>query len=166
MLTPLITGFFALGGVALGVILEPVRAVFAARARSRQERTERCARLVEAAITARSALIRLNTIHRRRTLRADVVGQSEVFDVENIYYGARNEIRQVVGLLDLFGPEELAKHGRAIREMDRELGKVRFDVEDAVTFERYTLPSTVRQAADAMELEIQSFTEAARRYIR
>lgn len=166
MLTPLITGLFALGGVTLGVMLEPIKALFAARARSRQERAERCARLVEAATTARSALIRLNTLHRRRMLGTEVVDASEEFSIENEYYAARNEIRQVVGLLDLSGPDELAACARSVREADRELGKVRFDVEDAPAFDRYTLPPTVRKAADAMETEVRAFVDVARRCVR
>ncbi|MGM1061353.1 hypothetical protein [Saccharothrix sp. Mg75] len=162
----MITGLFALGGVALGVMLEPVKALFAARARSRQERAERCARLVEAATTARSTLIRLNTLHRRRTLGADVVEMAEEFEVENTYYTARNEIRQVSGLLDLSGPDELAAGARAVRQADRELGMVRFIAEDASTFERYTLPLTVRKAADAMEAEVRAFVDVARQYVR
>lgn len=166
MLTPWITGLFALGGVTLGVMLEPVKSLFAARARSRQERAERCARLVEAATTARSVLIRLNTLHRRRMLGAEVVEASEEFEIENGYYSARNEIRQVVGLLDLSGPDELAACARAVREADRNLGKVRFKVEDAPTLDRYTLPPAVRKAADVMEAEVEAFVGVARRYVR
>jgi hypothetical protein len=166
MLTPLITGLFALGGVTLGVMLEPVKTMFAARARSRQERAERCARLVEAAATACSTLIRLNTLHRRRKLGTDVADASEEFEIENVYYEARNEIRQVVGLLDLSGPDQLAAYARTVREADRVLGKVRFDVEDAPTFDRYILPPTVREAADAMEENVRAFVVVARLYVR
>ncbi|ANZ40583.1 hypothetical protein BBK82_35840 [Lentzea guizhouensis] len=115
---------------------------------------------------ARSALIRLNTRHRRRTLGAEVVDASEEFEIENIYYGARNEIRQVVGLLDLSGPDKLAACAVTVREADRELGKVRLDVEDAPPFDRYTLPPAVRKAADAMEAEVKAFVGMARRHVR
>lgn len=96
---------------------------------------------------------------------ADAADASEEFEIENVYYGARNEIRQVVGLLDLSGPDELAACARTVREADRALGKVRFDVEDALLFDRYTLPLGVRNAADAMEAEVRGFVDVARRYV-
>jgi hypothetical protein len=51
-----ITGVFGLGGVALGVFVEPIKTYFVGHARRRQARTERVEKFVMAGATLRDAL--------------------------------------------------------------------------------------------------------------
>jgi len=161
VLTTLLTGIFTLAGVTTGVLLEPLKAVFAARARARNDRADRCARLVEAAMTSRAISLELNRLNRQGGSQADIdaaVGQ---------YRRARGEIRQVVATLHLYGPDNLATSADRLRSADRELRARRFDGDDADSLiDVDAWPTTVVAAAEKLERAVFAFTVDARKYMR
>ncbi|MFD9703847.1 hypothetical protein [Lentzea sp. NPDC059081] len=159
----LIAAVAALGGVTVGALVEPLKLSAARRARARQEHGERCARFVEAATSSRSGVIRLNVAHRRVKVGGEEVSADEILALETAYYTARNELRQVAGLIDLYGPDELAHQAFAVREADRQFRRKQWIVEDSGVLDRSDLPPGVRDYATAMENEIRKFTALARK---
>jgi hypothetical protein len=125
VLTPLVAGVFALAGVLLGAFLEPVKARVAARARLREERALRSAQLVEAATTARDAVLWL--FRTVRIVAPPVPASAElVAEAEQRYWSARSDIKKAL-LLRLVGPDELIAGASAIAEADRALRELWFD---------------------------------------
>lgn len=165
MLTSLITGLFALGGVALGVLLEPVKAVAASRVKRRQDRTELCSSFIRTAAAMRSHVLALNVRHRMKEIGGIEVDGSEVRNIEEQYFAHRTELRQQLLLLQLHGPDELARQAGIVRNADRALRDVRFALDDDNKFDRHVMPNAVKTAAQAFEAEIEVFAILGRKLI-
>ncbi|MET8996580.1 hypothetical protein [Amycolatopsis sp. NPDC004169] len=159
MLTPLVAGVFALAGVLLGVFLEPVKARVAARARLREERALRCAQLVEAATTARDAVLWLfRTV--RTVAPAVTAGAELVAEAEQRYWNARSELKKALLLLRLVGPDELIAGAVAVAEADRALRQLWFDRDPSARQSHSDEMSAVLQRG---RLAFDEFTDLARR---
>jgi hypothetical protein len=164
MLTSLITGLFALAGVSLGVALEPVKALVAQRSKSRQERAERCARLVVAATSTRTLLIALN-LRRRREAAGVVAEEIDADEIVRQYRSSRADLRQAVALIQLSGPDDLAAAAEAVRGADRDLRAQRRVVDRTPhTLDEDALPPAVLDAAIHLDEEIRRFALKARKY--
>lgn len=162
VLTTLLTGLFTLVGVSLGALLEPVRAAAGHRARARQERIDRCTRLIEAAITTRSLLLEINYLHRRAEGGVLDGSTNTVFDQ---YRAARSELKKVVALIQMTGPDDLANSAAAVREADRRLRATRMNFDaDSPSPDRDATPETVQQAANEFERTVTEFAVTARKY--
>jgi hypothetical protein len=166
VLPAVIAAVAALVGVVIGAFFEPVKLAAARRVRARQDHAERCVRFVEAATSSRSGVIQLNVAHRRAKLGEEDVSAEEMLGLETAYYTARNELRQVAGLIDLFGPDDLARHAFIVREADRQFRRKQWIAEESGKQDRSDLPPTVREAASEMEAQIRKFTAMARISLR
>ncbi len=161
VLPALIAATAALGGVTVGALVEPLKLGAARRARVRDDRAARCARLVEAAMTCRARLLALNLAHRRAASGVEVDAAREEELVE-AYRLARNELRQTVALLRLSGPDELVEAAMAVRQAERALRGVRF-VGDDGAFDRDKPPKAVLDVARALEDVVHEFAATARK---
>ena len=159
MLTPLVAGVFALAGVLLGAFLEPVKARVAARTRLREERALRSAQLVEAATTARDAVLWL--FRTVRTVAPPVPANAElVAEAEQRYWNARSDLKKALLLIRLVGPDELIAGATAVAEADRALRALWFDREPAARRSHSDEMSDVlNRGRDAFD----TFTDLARR---
>jgi len=159
VLTPLVAGVFALAGVLLGVFLEPVKARVAARTRLREERALRSAQLVEAAITARDAVLWL--FRTVRTVTPPVPSNAElVADAEQRYWSARSDLKKALLLLRLVGPDELIAAAVAVAEADRALRTLWFDRDPEA---RRAHSAEMSEVLDRGRAAFDVFTELARR---
>lgn len=159
MLTPLVAGVFALAGVLLGAFLEPVKARVAARTRLREERALRSAQLVEAATTARDAVLWL--FRTVRTVAPPVPADAElVAEAEQRYWTARSDIKKALLLLRLVGPDELIAGATAVAEADRALRALWFDREpESRRSHSAEMSEVLNRGRDAFD----AFTDLARR---
>ncbi len=165
MWTSLITGVFTLVGVSLGVVLEPLRMSFAERARLRSEGADRCVRLVEAATLTRSLLLEINYLHRREG-SGDISGVTNEDEIFAQYRAARKDLKQVVMLLHLSGPDEVADAAEAVRRADRSLRATRFVTDlDHSPQQRDEVPVKVRSAADLLDQALLEFVKIGRKFI-
>jgi hypothetical protein len=166
-MTPsLLTGLFTLGGVLIGVLLEPVKAMFAARTRRRQECADRCAQLIEAAAASRTLLMEINWLHRSGVLDSGALDERSAETIAE-YRAARRTIAQVAILLQMSGPDDLANAASAVRNADRSLRATRLTVEANQEVEvRDAIPEAVREASAELEAEILRFAGVARRHVR
>ena len=161
----LLSGLLALGGVVVGVALEPVRAAAARRAQSRMERTERCARLILTATSSRSLLLALNLANRRRAA-GQSVNDIDGDEIIRQYRAARAELRQTVALFHLWGPPKLIDAAEAVLRADRALRSTRFVIGEVggEVAEDHS-PAEVWHAAAALEAEIRRFAGVARNHV-
>lgn len=165
MLPSLITGLFALSGVALGVLLEPVKTAAAGRAKRRNDRALLCTSFINTAAAMRSHLLALNVRHRMREVGHLEVDRDEIRDIEERYFEHRTEIRQQLLLLQLQGPNDLAAQAGLVRNADRELRDARFSIDDNGKFDRHVMPTALKSAALTFESEIERFALLGRKYI-
>ena len=155
----------SLVGVTLGALLEPLKLNAARRAKLRQDRADRCAGLIEAAVRARQHNIDLNVIHRRREVGQLTDADSERTEgYEDSYYVARAQMRSFFGLLVMSGPDELVEQARVVRQRDLELHVVRLEVDEDGGFDPMNLPPVVRKAAGAVDRAIEEFAVIARKH--
>ncbi|MEU4254137.1 hypothetical protein AB0F15_42770 [Amycolatopsis sp. NPDC026612] len=161
----MIAAVASLVGVTLGALVEPVKLNAARRAKLRQDRADRCAGLIEAAVRARQHNIDLNVIHRRRKIGELTEADDErTAGYEDSYYVARAQMRSFFGLLVMSGPDELIERARTVRQRDLELHVVRLEVEEGGVFDRMNLPPAVRKAAGAVDRAIEDFALVARKH--
>ncbi|GLZ28153.1 hypothetical protein Lesp02_03430 [Lentzea sp. NBRC 105346] len=80
------------------------------------------------------------------------------------YRLARNDLRQVVVLLRLSGPDELAEAAHVVREAERRFRATRFACDDGGEFDQDKPPKIVLQAAHDFEDAVHEFALLARRY--
>lgn len=153
-----IAALASLVGVTLGALLEPFKLNAARRAKVRQDRADRCGRYIEAAARARQHLVSINVSHRQGTDAERVTGY------EDEYYTVRAEMRSLLGLLVMSGPEELVAAARDVRRKDMDLHHVRHDPDDDGEFTRAVLPTTVRDAVVALDRAIEAFALVARKH--
>ena len=155
----------SLAGVTLGALVEPLKLNAARRAKLRQDRADRCAGLIEAAVRARQHIIDINVIHRRCKIDGPSEGDEQrQNDYEDAYYIARAQMRSFFGLLVMSGPDELIDQVRVLRKADMDLHHVRFELDSDGTFERKVLPPIVRRATTALDQAIEQFAVVARKY--
>jgi len=164
MLSSLITGIFALGGVGLGVLLEPVKAAVAGKAKNRQDRAELCTAFINTAAQMRSYLLALNVRHRMRKVAGMDIDDQVIQDIEENYFGCRTELRQQLLLIQFRGPDDLAIQAGHVRNADRGLRDARFELDDDGQFDRHVMPRSLKAAAQAFEAEIEKFALLARKY--
>jgi hypothetical protein len=155
----------SLVGVTLGALVEPLKLNAARRAKQRQERADRCAGLIEAAVRARQYIIDLNVTYRRRKLtketEADLAHEA---GCEDAYYTARAKMRSFFGLLVMSGPEVLVEQARDLRRKEMDLHHVRFELDPGGKFDRIHLPPVVREATVAFDRAIEDFALVARKH--
>ncbi|MEV4145352.1 hypothetical protein AB0J40_16895 [Amycolatopsis sp. NPDC049691] len=149
----------SLVGVTLGALLEPLKLNAARRAKLRQNRADRCGQFIEAAARARQHLVSLNVLHRRRKNGEAV----EPADYEDEYYKARAEMRSLLGLLVMSGPDELVDAAKDVRKKEMELHHVRHELDEG-EFDRSQLPPVVRHAVTAADRAIEEFALVARKH--
>ena len=155
MLTALMAGIFALGGVTLGVALEPVKAKVAFQARQRETRTTRTAAVIQAASDSRAALLWIFRTERVGPPPAD----DEQRSIENAYWTARNELKRCVLLIKLSGPQELIDEAERVSAIDLKLRRLWFDRPNPKV-DRQAVSSTVEE----QEHMLEDFVHVARRY--
>ncbi|WNV83715.1 hypothetical protein [Umezawaea sp. Da 62-37] len=160
----LVAAAAALGGVTVGALVEPLKLGAARRARIRDDRAMRCAKLIEAAMTCRARLLALNLAHRRAAagFEVDTAREDELVEV---YRQTRSELRQTVALLRLSGPDELVEVAMTVREAERALRGVRFVGDDGGDFDKDKPPLVVLAAAHALEDTVHEFAATARRLV-
>lgn len=153
----IIAAIASLAGVTLGALLEPLKLNAARRAKLRQDRADRCGGFIEAAARARQHLVSLNVSHRQ--------GAAErVAAYEDEYYTTRAEMRSLLGLLVMSGPDELVGAAKDVRKKDMDLHHVRHAPDDGGEFTRVVLPTVVRDAVVALDRAIEEFALVARKH--
>ncbi len=155
----IIAAIASLAGVTLGALLEPLKLNAARRAKLRQDRADRCGRFIEAAARARQHLVSLNVSHRQ-----GAAGAERVAGYEDEYYTTRAEMRSLLGLLVMSGPDELVEAAKEVRRKDMDLHHVRHAPDDGGEFTRVVLPTTVRDAVVALDRAIEEFALVARKH--
>jgi hypothetical protein len=155
----------SLVGVTLGALVEPLKLNAARRAKLRQDRADRCAGMIEAAVRARQHVIDINVTHRRRELQKDSEAESErEAAYEDAYYTARAQMRSFYGLLVMSGPEVLVEQARVLRTREMELHHTRLELDEGREFDRPHLPPAVRAASVAFDRAIEEFALVARKH--
>ncbi|MEN3267219.1 hypothetical protein [Pseudonocardia sp.] len=166
MANGIIAGVFTIVGVVLGVLLEPVKAAFLNRAHVRQERADRCAALLEAVTLSSTWLITLN-----RQLRDESAGRKTSLEpaayerVTAEFVAARQNMRKLVWLLRLSGPDDLAEAAEQVRSAESGLRELRQEPDDDDSGGRDGMPRAIRVARAQLDTALGSFTDVARRHI-
>lgn len=164
MITPLVTGLFALAGVGFGVMLEPIRARVARGTRVLEERSIRCARLIEATGMSRSRVLWLFRAHRRSLEGQEPLTHAEIRDITEEYWASRNELRQAVLLVQLSGPAELADQATIVLDTEQKMRYVWF-ADNVSVGEHNAEPSKeLWEAVHDFEVTVKHFTELARKF--
>ncbi|MEU5264821.1 hypothetical protein [Amycolatopsis sp. NPDC021455] len=152
-----IAAIASLVGVTLGALVEPLKLNAARRAKVRQDRADRCGRYIEAAARARQHLVSINVSYRQKA-------DERVSAYEDDYYTARAEMRSLLGLLVMSGPDELVDAAKDVRRKDMDLHHVRHAPDDDGVFTRVVLPTAVRDAVVALDRSIEEFALVARKH--
>ncbi|EOD67768.1 hypothetical protein [Amycolatopsis vancoresmycina] len=147
----------SLVGVTLGALVEPLKLNAARRAKVRQDRADRCGRYIEAGARARQHLVSINVSYRQKAAE-------RVSGYEDEYYTARAEMRSLLGLLVMSGPDELVEAAREVRRKDMDLHHVRHEPDDDGEFTKVVLPTPVRDAVVALDRAIEEFALVARKH--
>jgi hypothetical protein len=164
MWTTIIASFGALLGVVVGVLLEPLKAAFAIRARARQDRADRAVSLIDAATRTRALLLGANLLFRYE-MRGEVKPDTDSHELIASYREARADLRRAVELLHLSGPTVLAEAADRVHEADRRLRATRFTPDDnGDEFDRDKQPLAVTEAATSLSRELRAFADLARKY--
>lgn len=136
-----LAALLTLAGVFAGALLEPVKLRAVGKARTRQERAERCARLAAAAQDARdrsSDLLRVIQAARAAGKNPDRTGLQEL---SAKIHETRKELRICVALVMLSGPDDLATAATKVKLAEEDLvwpgTSDRTDERLAAVLERY-----------------------------
>jgi hypothetical protein len=114
---------FVMPGVSVNYS-KPIKAATAHRARRRQDRTDRCVQLLEAAMVSRTWLVTQNRYYRDRD--ASRQPPEEVLQQSQEHLGkSREAIRKTTMLLRMSGPETLSGAAQAVRDAERALRELR-----------------------------------------
>lgn len=161
-------GIFALAGVLLGVLLEPARARFASRARNRQERIERCGRLVEAATTVLRLGASLNDVSRKTQRQGGRAPKEEqVHSIITDYNLGYDRTGVTVALIRLSGPDELEEAADAVlRAIDAHHAKLQEPDDEVSRADPTALPDSLGRAREEARAAIEEFSRTARRFTR
>jgi hypothetical protein len=156
-LTPAAVLLGVVVGALLGPLVEPWKLGAAHRAHIRQERLAQCARLIEAANETRgwwSTIMRL----RLDTGKSEAVIQESVDQLAATLEEQRSKLASAVGLLDLYGPDELGNAAKVIEAADGQA--VEANLESGLTVEK------CRTLSGNMEAAIDGFVKIAKKYVR
>ncbi|MDS0137443.1 MULTISPECIES: hypothetical protein [unclassified Amycolatopsis] len=148
----------SLVGVTLGALVEPLKLNAARRSKLRQDRADRCGRFIEAGARARQHLVSINVTYRQDA------GSERLAAYEDEYYTVRAEMRSLLGLLVMSGPEELVEAAREVRRKDMDLHHVRHEPDDGGEFTKVVLPKAVRDAVVELDRAIEAFALVARKH--
>jgi hypothetical protein len=163
--TAVITGIFAIAGVLVGTLLEPVKLLIASRARTRQTRSERCASLIVAAHSASHALVQLNAVQRAKRNG----GFTPEVEQLNAYISeintAKDTMRSDTALLRLYGPDKVADQAKLVLDADDAAFKFAEEVDDG-PLNMNAPPPKLGAAVAELHALTQEFASVARRYIR
>jgi hypothetical protein len=165
ILPALIAAAAALGGVTVGALVEPWKLSAARRARGRQERLDRCAQLVELAHQVRGLAIGFNRAYWDEQ-RSVAPGAETSDEIGKRYYGARTELRTVVTVLRIYGPDDLAKKAEQVRQADGLLAYLRFSETESLDGRPIAASAEVRSAAAALNRAVDEFAELASTHVR
>jgi hypothetical protein len=161
----IITGLFTLAGLVTGVALEPVKAAFSSRARTRQIRGERCAKLIAAVTATKNGVITLNAAGR-----SIVAGQRRpeteqangwIADINT----ARTRGRESSALLDLYGPCELGTAARNVMHAEETVYSL-VNAPDDGEHDLLKMPTTLVKATEELDLATQQFAQLAHKFVR
>ncbi|MEV3858128.1 hypothetical protein AB0J38_27835 [Streptomyces sp. NPDC050095] len=147
-------------------LVEPWKLIAAHHARTRQDRIDRCASLIAAAVAARQYVVDLNVLYRRRQL-TEVSQESDFqreIEYEDKHYVARAQLRTSLSLLIMSGPEELITLAKEVNRSDKLLHDARFTLDVDGTFDRMVLPVEIVDGCRRIVVAIEAFAEAARKY--
>lgn len=158
-----ITGLFAIAGLVIGVLLEPLKGLFVARARNRQQRAEQAALVVTAATEAKHSAVELNAAFRHR-MAGNRMNDEQELELVRTYNRVRDDLRKAVGLLRLHGPDKLAEAGDSLREADEALFRL-VQEPDQGAHDLAKLPPKVLAAASAVDEQVTTFAKLARKHI-
>lgn len=160
-----VTGLFALGGTIVGVLLEPVKALFTSRARTRQVRSERCAEIIRTATLVDRDVRFLNFQYRSRAAGRPMVSKEETEALVMSLYSARTDLRLAASLLRLHGPDKLADYAEKVIECERALYRVR-DVPDEGPYQDAEIPPALLTASQNLLDATKEFGALARKWTR
>jgi hypothetical protein len=111
-------------------------------------------------------LLALNRIQRSRSAGA-LAGDIDADDIVRQYRAARAELRYLVPLLVLSGPDELAEAANAVIAADRDLRAQRFAVDpDPSKFDEDVYPAAIQKAEKRLQDEVMVFARRARKFVR
>ncbi|MGW3967009.1 hypothetical protein ACWED2_44835 [Amycolatopsis sp. NPDC005003] len=156
----------SLAGVTLGALVEPMKLNAARRAKLRQDRADRCAGFIEAAVRVRQHIVDLNVTHRRRELSGNATESDAEREVayEEAYYGARAQMRSFYGLIVMSGPDELVEQAKVLRKKEMKLHEVRRELDADRRFDPRYLPAAVIAATGGFDRAIEEFALVARKH--
>ena len=159
----MIAALAALGGVAVGVMLEPVRLAAARRAQVRQDRIERCVRLLELANDIRHQVLDISRIFHGRRPAVDSPEWERWERLNLPLYQSRAQLRAVAGVLRIYGPSELAQGAESVRRAASGLSAARFA--QGVYGESDDLPASVLGVVEEFNGALDAFADVAARYV-
>lgn len=157
------TGLFGLGGVALGVLVEPIKSYFTAVARRRQARTERVEKFVLAGAVLRDALADYNRVIR--AIREDRArGDAKQFRSRMVrtINESRAAMRDAMALFWLYGPDSLAVDARDVMEAAAEVMPLIDELGDGEQADPLYLPDGFRAAAESFSAKLTEFSALSR----
>jgi hypothetical protein len=162
VITGLMSGLFAIGGIVTGVLMEPWKGLIAARTRNRQQRSEQAALVIRNASDSRHLVVELNAVYRvtKAGGRVSTEQQNELITRVNT---VRDDIRKAAALLRLHGPDELADQADVVRAKDLALFSLIHETEDGEHAPAES-PKRVQQAAEAVDDAVKTFAELARKH--
>lgn len=156
------TGLFTLAGLAVGVALEPLKTLFTAKARNRQQRAEQAAKVIQAASDAQHIGLQLNATYRHNAAGFKVASD-QVNEYITTYNAARDDLRKAVAMLRLHGPDVLADEADKLRDADDAMFAVLQEPDDG-EHDIGTPPKRLKQAADVAAAAVQRFAKLARKH--
>lgn len=160
-----VSGVFAIGGVVLGVALEPVKNLFTSRDRTRQTRADRCAIFITEGEKCASYMLNLNAVYR--AIRAG--GRTPPTDQQNEFIQGVNtaleQMRTISALLGMYGPDEVASSSRTVLESVDDAFKAMKTPDDG-EFVLATVPQSFQAKIDKVRERVDTFAAAARKYTR
>ncbi|MFD9703865.1 hypothetical protein [Lentzea sp. NPDC059081] len=162
MWSNVVTGLFTLTGLAVGVALEPLKTLFAAKARNRQQRAEQAAKVIQAASDAQHIGLQLNAAYRHRAAGFRVSGDQET-EYITTYNAARDDLRKAVAMLRLHGPDALADEADKLRDADDAMFALLQEPDDG-EHNLDTAPKRLKQATEVAAAAVQRFAKLARKH--
>ncbi|WP_344881169.1 hypothetical protein [Allokutzneria multivorans] len=158
----IVTGIFTLSGLIVGVLLEPLKAVFAAKSRNRQQRNEQSAIIIQCASDSGHIALNLNYAYRARMAGESLALEPEMNLVKE-YNQVRDQLRKSVMLLRLHGPDGLANKALEVNKSDNSLYEL-LQESNSGEFSATEVPERVQEAANVLAEQIMAFAELARKH--
>lgn len=152
-------------GVLVGVLVDPLKNVFARRERRRQELVELCRRLVEAAATVGHLAVGLNIAERAKN-RGGPPPFEQRFEVMRTYNAAIAEMNVARQLIRMSGPDELSNSAGDVLDTCHRLQHQIHTPDDDPDATLTTLPRSVDQATEELLAATTRFSRLARNLTR